>query len=57
MTDESRSPATHQPIPGERDPDNLTTRIPHEDHLPWLYPTTADEHAHEGGLSGKKRKK
>ena len=69
MTDESRSPATHQPIPGERDPHNLTTRepgavggqftgadIPHEDHLPWLDPTTADEHAHEGG-SGKKRKK
>src|SRR5688572_18191787 len=50
MTIESRPPrAPHQPIPGERDPHNLTTRepgavggqftgadIPPADHLPWL---------------------
>ena len=70
MTNESRPRAPHQPIPGERDPANLTTRepgavggqftgadIPPDEHLPWLDPITADEHAHEGGLSDKKTKK
>ena len=60
----------HQPIPGERDPENLTTRekgsmggqfagadIPPESHLPWLDTITAEEHAHEGGLTGKPPKK
>ena len=70
MAETSRPRATHQPIPGERDPDNLTTRepgavggqftgadIPPEEHLPWLDRSTAEEHAHEGGLPGKKRTK
>ncbi|HET9192221.1 MAG TPA: hypothetical protein VFO21_05045 [Vicinamibacterales bacterium] len=71
MANESRPPqAAHQPIPGERDPHNLTTRepgavggqftgadIPPEDHLPWLDRITAEEHAREGGLSGKQAKK
>jgi len=71
MANESRpSHAANQPIPGERDPHNLTTRepgavggqftgadIPPEDHLPWLDEITADEHAREGGLSGKQAKK
>jgi hypothetical protein len=71
MANESRSShAAHQPIPGERDPHNLTTRepgavggqftgadIPPEDHLPWLDEITAEEHAREGGLSGKQAKK
>jgi hypothetical protein len=71
MADASRPPrAAHQPIPGERDPDNLTTRepgavggrftgadIPPDDHLPWLDRATAEEHAREGGLSKKKAKK
>ena len=55
----------HTPIPGERDPDNLTSRepgavggqftgadIPPESHLEWLDEATAEEHAHEGGLPG-----
>ena len=63
MTEASRRPvAPHQPIPGERDPHNLTTRepgavggrstgadIPPDDHLPWLDDVTAEEHAREGG--------
>ena len=70
MAEASRPRATHQPIPGERDPDNLTTRepgavggqftgadIPPEDHLPWLDPVTAEEHAREGGMSEKQAKK
>lgn len=53
----------HDPIPGERDPANLTSRepgavggqftgadIPPEPHLEWLDEATAEEHAHEGGL-------
>ena len=53
------------PIPGERDPANLTSRepgavggqftgadIPPESHLEWLDEATAEEHAHEGGLLG-----
>ena len=53
----------HEPIPGERDPGNLTTRepgsvggratgedIPPAKHLSWLDDVTADEHANEGGL-------
>ena len=60
----------HQPIPGERDPHNLTERekgsmggqfagadIPQESHLPWLDTITAEEHAREGGLSEKQAKK
>ena len=56
----------HDPIPGERDPDNLTSRqpgavggqftgadIPPESHLEWLDEATAEEHAHEGGLPGR----
>lgn len=70
MANESRRGAAHQPIPGERDPANLTTRepgavggqftgadIPPNEQLPWLDAVTADEHAHEGGLAGKKTKK
>jgi hypothetical protein len=58
------------PIPGERDPGNLTKRepgavsgrstgedIPPRSHQPWLDEITASEHAHEGGLPGKKRMK
>jgi hypothetical protein len=60
----------HEPIPGERDPENLTGRekgamggqftgadIPQESHLPWLDTITAEEHAREGGLSEKQAKK
>ena len=69
MADES-SPQQkpHEPIPGERDPGNLTTRqpgslggqftgadIPPDDHLPWLDDQTATEHVMEGG--GKKKKR
>ena len=56
----------HDPIPGERDPDNLTSRepgavggrftgadIPPAPHLEWLDEATAAEHAHEGGLPGR----
>ena len=52
----------HQPIPGERDPSNLTSRepgsmggrftgedIPPATHLPWLDEITAHEHEVEGG--------
>ena len=52
----------HQPIPGERDPANLTTRepgavggqfagadIPPTAHQEWLDEVTATEHAREGG--------
>ena len=68
MADES-SPQQkpHEPIPGERDPGNLTTRqpgslggqftgadIPPEGHLPWLDDQTAAEHVMEGG--GKKKR-
>lgn len=58
----------HEPIPGERDPGNLTKRqpggvgggfagedIPASDHLPWLDDVTATDHAHEGGLPIKKK--
>ena len=62
---------THQqPIPGERDPGNLTGRekgavsgqfagadIPQDSHLPWLDTATAEEHAREGGLSEKQARK
>jgi hypothetical protein len=61
---------THQPIPGERDPGNLTKRepgamggefdgadIPPDAHLPWLDSVTAEEHAREGGMSAKKARK
>ena len=57
----------HEPIPGERDPGNLTKRepgsmggrsagedIPASSHLPWLDDVTASEHAHEGGLPANK---
>ena len=58
------------PIPGERDPGNLTSRepgavggrstgvdIPPTSQLPWLDEVTSNEHAHEGGLPGKKTPK
>jgi hypothetical protein len=71
MGEDSRPPRVpHQPIPGERDPDNLTTRepgavggqftgadIPPDEHLPWLDQTTAEERAREGGLSERQAKK
>ena len=56
----------HEPIPGERDPSNLTHRepgsmgglfgedIPPSRNLPWLDAVTASEHAHEGGLPARK---
>ena len=60
-----RTHLPHDPIPGERDPDNLTSRqpgavggqftgadIPTASHLEWLDEATAEEHAHEGGLPG-----
>ena len=67
MANESTPPhKPHEPIPGERDPGNLTSRqpgslggrptgadIPPVEHLPWLDDATANEHAAEGG----KRKK
>jgi len=68
MAGESRPFHTSdKPIPGERDPGNLTSRepgavggrstgadIPPTSQLPWLDEATANEHAHEGGLPGKK---
>ena len=60
--DPMRDRKRHEPIPGERDPGNLTTRqpgsvggqftgadIPSDEHLPWLDEATAREHVHEGG--------
>jgi hypothetical protein len=69
MADDSQNPQKpHEPIPGERDPGNLTTRqpgsvggqftgadIPATDRLPWLDETTANEHAVEGGKKPRKR--
>ena len=68
MGDNPRTHNAHEPIPGERDPGNLTTRqpgsvggqfsgadIPPTDHQPWLDETTANEHAMEGGQKKKKR--
>ena len=66
MSGKSQTPhVAHQPIPGERDPDNLTTRepgavggrftgadIPPDAHQPWLDDVTAEEHAREGGKEG-----
>ena len=63
MADENkRNPKHHEPIPGERDPGNLTTRqpgsvggqftgadIPSTEHLPWLDEATVKEHVQEGG--------
>ena len=66
-TNDRPSHTPHEPIPGERDPGNLTSRepgamggkatgddIPPTEHLPWLDEATADEHAHEGGLPANK---
>jgi hypothetical protein len=63
MKNDDRPFPPHEPIPGERDPGNLTKRqpgsmsgqftgedIPASEHLPWLDDVTASEHAHEGGL-------
>lgn len=69
MADDPRRPhTTHDPIPGERDPGNLTRRqpgsvggqfsgadIPTKDRQPWLDEATANEHALEGGKRRKKR--
>ena len=54
----------HEPIPGERDPGNLTARqpgaassqftgqdIPQDQHPKWLDEITATEHEREGGGS------
>lgn len=62
MADEYRLHTPHDPIPGERDPGNLTRRepgavsgqfagadIPPSDHQDWLDEVTAIEHAREGG--------
>jgi|SoiMethySBSTD1v2_1073268.scaffolds.fasta_scaffold00272_36 hypothetical protein len=62
MAEQDRSHPPHQPIPGERDPTNLTTRepgavggqfaggdIPPSDHQEWLDEATATEHEVEGG--------
>lgn len=59
----------HNPIPGERDPANLTTRepgavggqfaggdIPPSDHYDWMDEATAHEHAREGGGDSVSRK-
>ena len=68
MADESSpQPKPHEPIPGERDPGNLTSRqpgsvggqftgadIPPDAHLPWLDAQTESEHVLEGG--GKKKR-
>jgi hypothetical protein len=70
MADDQRRPqTTHDPIPGERDPGNLTRRqpgsvggqfsgadIPASDHQLWLDEATANEHAQEGGGSRKKKR-
>ena len=66
MKNDERPFPPHEPIPGERDPGNLTSRepgamggrstgedIPPTEHLSWLDDATADEHAHEGGLPAK----
>ncbi len=66
--DATRDPQKHDPIPGERDPGNLTHRqpgsvggqftgadIPPADHLPWLDEKTVTEHVLEGGGRKKKR--
>lgn len=63
MADQGRRFHTpREPIPGERDPANLTTRergavsgqfagadIPPSEHQDWLDEVTATEHAREGG--------
>ena len=62
------SQKAHEPIPGERDPGNLTSRqpgavggrftgadIPATTQQPWLDDATANEHALEGGKTKKKR--
>jgi hypothetical protein len=59
----------HEPIPGERDPGNLTSRqpgavggrftgadIPPSNRQPWLDDATANEHALEGGKPRKKKR-
>jgi hypothetical protein len=67
--DPSPQPKPHEPIPGERDPGNLTSRqpgsiggqftggdIPPTDHLPWLDDQTAGEHVIEGGGKAKRKR-
>ena len=67
--DSSSQPKPHEPIPGERDPGNLTSRqpgsvggqftgadIPPTDRLPWLDDQTASEHVLEGGGQPKKKR-
>ena len=68
MADQPSTPRkSHEPIPGEREPGNLTSRhpgamggqfagadIPAADHLKWLDEQTAAEHVLEGG--GKKKR-
>lgn len=61
-SDPRHDPQEYEPIPGERDPENLTSResgsvggqftgadIPSADHLEWLDETTANERVREGG--------
>ena len=67
MADKSSTQKPHEPIPGERDPSNLTSRqpgsvggqfaggdIPPSDHLEWMDDQTTTEHVIEGG--GKKKR-